>query len=133
MRISKGSTDHPPVPGRGSYGKLLHKWFFFAVRYELARINILISGAFSGIFQMYSNLVAAIRWFPSQGQTIEERAARDESFRSICEDLADAEFALQKMENSTSPKHDQRCSEYRELVDSLAKEIAVALSREGEE
>ena len=76
---------------------------------------------------MYSNLVAAIRWFPSQRQAIEERAARDESFRSICEDLADAAVALQKIENSASPKRDQRCSEYRELVDSLAKEIAVAL------
>ena len=71
---------------------------------------------------MSSNLAAVIRWFPSQKQAIEERAARDESFRSICEDLADAESALQKLENSQSPKRDQRCSEYRELVDSLAKE-----------
>ena len=43
----------------------------------------------------------------------------------MCEDLAGAEStALQTLENSRSPKHDQRCSEYRELVDSLAKEIA---------
>jgi hypothetical protein len=84
------------------------------------------------MFQMSSNLAAAIRWFPSQKQAIEERAARDESFRSICEDLADAESALQNLENSQSPKRDQRCSEYRELVDSLAKEIAAALSRERE-
>jgi hypothetical protein len=82
---------------------------------------------------MYSILAAAIRWFPSQRQAIEERAALDESFRSICEDLADAEVALQKIENSASPKRDQRCSEYRELIDSLAKEIAGVLSREGEE
>ena len=53
---------------------------------------------------MYSNLAAAIRWFPSQKQAIEERAARDETFRSICEDLADAEFALRKWENSEFPK-----------------------------
>ena len=43
---------------------------------------------------MYSDLAAAIRWFPSQKQAIEERAARDETFRSICADLADAEVAL---------------------------------------
>jgi len=79
---------------------------------------------------MNSNLAAAIRRFPSQKQMIEERAARDESFRPICEDLADAEVALRKWENSASPKRDQRCSEYRELIDSLAKEIAAALSRE---
>jgi hypothetical protein len=78
-------------------------------------------------------LLPPIRWFPSQRQAIEERAALDESFRSICEDLADAEVALQKIENSASPKRDQRCSEYRELIDSLAKEIAGVLSREGEE
>jgi len=79
---------------------------------------------------MSSNLAAAIRWLK---QTIEERAARDESFRSICEDLADAESALQKLENSQSPKRDQRCSEYQELVDSLAKEMAAALSGEPEQ
>lgn len=93
--------------------------------YEL--INIFIGGASSGMFQMSSNLAAVIRWFPSQKQAIQERAACDESFRSMCEDLADAESALQKLENGRSPKHDQRCSEYRELVDSLAKEIAAAL------
>ncbi len=82
---------------------------------------------------MYSTLAAAIRWFPSQKQAIEERAARDESFRSICEDLEDAEFAPQKMENSKSPKRDQHCSQIRELIDSLAREIAAALSRDGEE
>jgi hypothetical protein len=91
-----------------------------------------IGGTSSGIFQMSSNLAAVIRWFPSQKQAIEERAAQDESFRSICEDLEDAKSALQKLENSQSPKRDQRCSEYRELVDSLAKEIAAALSRERE-
>jgi hypothetical protein len=82
---------------------------------------------------MYSDLAAAIRWFPSQKQAIEERAARDETFRSICADLADAEVALRKWENSESPKRDQRCSEYRELIDSLAEEIAGALSKEREE
>ena len=70
---------------------------------------------------MSSNLAAVIRWFPSQKQAIEERAARDESFRSMCEDLADAESTLQTLENSQSPKRDQRCSEYRELVDSSPK------------
>ncbi len=82
---------------------------------------------------MSSNLAAAIRWFPSQKEAIEERAACDESFCSICEDLADAESALEKLENSQFPKCDQRRSEYLELVHSLAKEIAAALSREREE
>jgi hypothetical protein len=76
---------------------------------------------------MHAIVTAATRRFPLQKQVIEERAARDESFCSLCEDLADAEAALMKWENSASPKRDQRCAEYRELIDGLAEEIAAAL------
>ncbi|MGB8899782.1 MAG: hypothetical protein WCC90_11385 [Methylocella sp.] len=71
---------------------------------------------------MSSNLAAVIRWFPSQKQAIEERAARDESFRSMCDDLADAESALQKLENSQSPKRDRQSKAVRHAVDKQGEQ-----------
>ncbi len=77
---------------------------------------------------MDGNISAALRRFPSQKETIERLSVCDEAFRSLCEDLADAEDALRKWEQSDSPKRDQRCSEFRELVDDLAKEVETALT-----
>jgi hypothetical protein len=70
---------------------------------------------------------AAERRFPARKQAIEELAARDEEFRDLCIDFADAEAELQRWEQSTDPKREERCAEYAELVDDLAREIEAAL------
>lgn len=66
--------------------------------------------------------------FPTRGQAIEERAARDEEFRDLCVDLADAEAELQRWEQLTGPKCLERRAEYAELVRDLAREIELALN-----
>jgi len=76
---------------------------------------------------MDEDLVAAARWFPARRGTLEALAAADESFRSLCSDLAEAEAALQRWRASASAVREQRCSEYEELVESLAGEIAIYL------
>ncbi len=48
---------------------------------------------------------------------------RSESFRALCGDLADAEIALQRWQNSTLPEKVARCSEYTALVDGLRAEL----------
>jgi hypothetical protein len=77
---------------------------------------------------MPQDLTAAIRRFPASRQAIEERAARDEEFLSLCADLAEAEAALHQWENWTDPRRDQRCAEYRILAGELADEIEEALN-----
>lgn len=72
-------------------------------------------------------LDAAKRRFPVRGAAIEHLADRSEDFRSLCIDLSDAEAAALKWEGSTSPKRDERVTEYIELAGDLAKEIEAAL------
>jgi hypothetical protein len=76
---------------------------------------------------MDKGLVAAKRRYPFRGQAIDERAARDEEFRDLCTDFADAEAELQRWEHSMDPKREQRCTEYLELMTDLAREIEAAL------
>lgn len=76
---------------------------------------------------MNNGVVAARRRFPFRGQAIEERAARDEQFRDLCTDFADAAAELLRWEQSREPKRDERFAEYQELVNDLAREIAAAL------
>jgi len=76
---------------------------------------------------MDQGITAAIRRFPARRQAIEERAARDEEFLSLCADLAEAEAALHQWEIRADPRRDQRCAEYRILADDLANEIEEAL------
>ncbi len=76
---------------------------------------------------MDRGVYAAERRFPTRKQAIEDLAARDEEFRDLCIDFVDAEAELQRWEHSTGPKHEERCAEYAELVNDLAREIEVAL------
>lgn len=70
---------------------------------------------------------AAVRRFPERRQAIEALAASDESFRSICVDLAAAEAALAGWQTSTAPVREARCTEYRGLVEDLAREVEAAV------
>jgi crotonobetainyl-CoA:carnitine CoA-transferase CaiB-like acyl-CoA transferase len=76
---------------------------------------------------MPDGLQSAIQRFPEKRAAIEAMCARDDEFRTLCDDLAEAEAALSRWEGSTAPYRDQRCAEYRELVASLAAELESAL------
>jgi hypothetical protein len=76
---------------------------------------------------MHQGATAAERRFPARKQAIGELAARDEEFRDLCIDFADAEAELQRWGHATGPKREERCAEYAELVNDLAREIEVAL------
>ena len=83
----------------------------------------------TGVIDMDQKAVAAKRRFPERGQAIDELAARDDEFASLCVDLADAEAAAQHWAESMSPKRDERRDEYVVLADELAKEIETKLDK----
>ena len=71
---------------------------------------------------------AAVRRFPARQAAIEALAARDEGFRSLCADFAEAEATLRHWEEgAASPARERLCSEYRQFVQELADEIEAAL------
>jgi len=72
---------------------------------------------------MDEGVLAAVRRFPERQQAIEALADRNEDFRSLCVDLADAEAALAGWRASTAAVRDARCAEYRDLVEDLAREV----------
>jgi hypothetical protein len=76
---------------------------------------------------MDEGLLAAVQRFPDRQRALEALAARDEGFRSLCSDFADARAALQRWAESASAVRERRCAEYAELVESLATEIASSL------
>ena len=76
---------------------------------------------------MNQDIAAAVRRFPARRQAIEERAAQDTEFLSLCADLGEAEEALHQWENRSDPRRDQRCAEYRLLADELARDVERAL------
>jgi hypothetical protein len=78
---------------------------------------------------MDQSVLVAIARFPDRGHAIEELARRDEDFRSLCADLADAEAAAVRWEHSCLPISKTRSAEYRELARDLAAELAATLDR----
>ncbi|XKI86240.1 hypothetical protein ACIU1A_32145 [Mesorhizobium sp. ORM16] len=56
---------------------------------------------------------------------------RNESFRDMCEELADAEFALSRVDLVAPELREARRTEWQELVDRLVGEVrAVVLESE---
>jgi hypothetical protein len=107
------------------YRKLLH---------ELIRPMILtasdappLAAQDRGVVDMDQGIRAAVGRFPTRQRAIEALAARNDDFRSLCADLAEAQVALRRWEQSSSLVREQRCSEYASLVESLASEIEDAL------
>ena len=78
---------------------------------------------------MTSGVIAAIAHFPDRGRAIEKLVQKDEEFRSLCADLADAEAALAGWTKSSSIVREDRCFEYRRLITDLAVEICHTLDR----
>jgi hypothetical protein len=76
---------------------------------------------------MDQGVLAAIRLLPRYRKSIEELVLLSESFRSLCGDIAEAELALQRWENSTSPGKEARCAEYRSIINGLEAELRQAI------
>jgi hypothetical protein len=72
---------------------------------------------------------AATRRFPSQAKLIEEVINRSESFRGLCDDLAEAERALAASDQMPESLRRDRRAECQEWVESLTNEIEQALGR----
>lgn len=73
------------------------------------------------------NLTAAIVRLPDREPEIRRLAGRDESFRSLCEDLADASQALDHWLTATSAHVPDRISEYQSLIVALVTEMQASL------
>ena len=72
---------------------------------------------------------AATRRFPSQVKLIEDVILRSESFRGLCEDLAEAERALAGTDEMPEALRRERRAECLEWVESLTNEIEWVLRR----
>lgn len=74
-------------------------------------------------------LVESLKQFPAHARQIEDLLHLDEDFRGLCEDLVDAQAALQETVGLPDEVRESRRIEYQELVDSLSGEITEALSK----
>jgi hypothetical protein len=70
-----------------------------------------------------AGLYAALRRFPEKHALVKSIFVRDESFRTICEDLAAAQSALSAVDRLAEHVRPARRAEYEELVQSLIGEI----------
>jgi hypothetical protein len=74
-----------------------------------------------------AGLSAAIRRYPLFELAIRRLIDADEGFRDICEELADAEVALSKVDDLPAALREARRTEWQELVDRLAGELKSAV------
>jgi hypothetical protein len=70
---------------------------------------------------------AAFRRFPQSELAIRRLMDRSEAFRDMCEELADAEAALSKVDGVPSALREARKAEWQDLVDRLVGEVGTAL------
>src|SRR5262245_6781989 len=70
---------------------------------------------------------AAIRRFPSDAKLIAQLMIRGESFRGLCDDLAEAERALAATEDMPEALRRARRAECEEWVEGLTNEIEQSL------
>src|SRR4051794_13902993 len=70
---------------------------------------------------------AAVRRFPQFELTIHRLMDRAESFRDMCEELAEAELALARVEEAPVASRDARRAEWQALVDRLVTEVETEL------
>lgn len=70
---------------------------------------------------------AAIRRFPDFELPIRRLIETDETFREICEELAEAECALSAVDSAPAPLREARRAEWHELVDRLISEVEAAI------
>jgi hypothetical protein len=74
-------------------------------------------------------LLAALRRHPQCELAIRRLIETDEPFRDICEELAEAEQALSKVDYLPDVSLEARRAEWQEIVDRLAGELKLTLGR----
>ena len=79
---------------------------------------------------MTDGMRAATSRLPARAREIEQLTGKDETFRSICDDLAAAEGALRQIDRWPEALRPERRREYESLVESLTAEIESALQQE---
>lgn len=70
---------------------------------------------------------AATRRFPNFELAIKRLIETDETFLEICDELAEAELALSRVNNAPISLRSARRAEWQDLVDRLIGEIVAAL------
>lgn len=70
---------------------------------------------------------AAARRYPQADFAIRMLMKRSESFRDMCEELADAERAILQTVGTQDGSRDERRIEWQELIDRLVMEVGAAL------
>lgn len=76
---------------------------------------------------MADGMRSAAHRFPGYEALIETRCGEDEEFRLLCDDLADAEAALRRLEEMDRFEIEDQIEEYRLLVESLTMELGAAI------
>jgi hypothetical protein len=71
---------------------------------------------------------AAVRRFPQFELAIHRLMDRDEIFRDMCEELAEAELALSRVDLLPPTLSEARRAEWQELVDRLVAEVGAAVT-----
>jgi hypothetical protein len=84
-------------------------------------------GTQSGPANRQKSVSAAVRRFPQHELAAHQLADRDESFRDMCEELAEAELALARVDEAPAALRAARKAEWQEIVGRLAKEIEAVL------
>jgi hypothetical protein len=76
---------------------------------------------------------AAVRRFPQFELAIHRLMDRSETFRDMCEELAEAELALSRVDQVSPAVREARRAEWRELVDRLVGEVGAVLDTDAAE
>lgn len=71
--------------------------------------------------------LAAARRFPYAEFTIRRLISQNETFRDICEELAEAETALSMVPETPSEIREARRREWQEIVERLVAEVSASL------
>lgn len=72
-------------------------------------------------------LSAALRRFPERELAIRRMFGTDPNFCDMCEELAEAEAALSRVDQLPPPIRGVRRAEWQDLVERLAREVDAAL------
>jgi hypothetical protein len=78
---------------------------------------------------MEAGVVVACRLLPAIASEVEQLARINESFRDLCEDLAEAEHALSRLVRMPDATADLRLAECEDWIVSLTAEIKDAVQR----
>lgn len=76
-----------------------------------------------------SAVSAAVRRFPASGAQISTLAAKDDAFRDMCEELAEADALLARLDASRPANETERRLECEGWIERLTAEIADALRK----